>query len=140
MAGLSAYGTILKIGTAAEGVAVANVTSVEGPGLSTELVDVTAHDSAGSFREQVPTFLDGGEVTLRINYDPAAVTHKNAAGGLIKLWKDKTRSAFAVTYPTTPPLSVEFFGYVTAFSGSAPFDGKLEANVTLKVDGAVTMP
>jgi predicted secreted protein len=140
MAGLAAFGTMLKIGDASTGVEVANVTSIEGPGLSTETIDVTAHDSAGDTREEVPTFKSGGEVTLRINYDPAETTHKNAAGGLLKLWSDKTLSEFTIVYPTTPATNVEFSGYVTAFAPSAPFDGKIEANVTIKVAGAVTMP
>jgi len=140
MAGLAAFGTLLKIGDASTGVAVANVTSIEGPGLSTETIDVTAHDSAGGSREEMPTFKSGGEVTLRINYDPSETTHKNAAGGLLKLWQDKTLSEFTIVYPTTPATNIEFEGYVTAFAPSAPFDGKLEANVTIKVAGAVTMP
>jgi predicted secreted protein len=137
MAGLAALGTILKIGSAAAGVAVVNVTSIEGPGLSTETIDVTAHDSAGAFREEIPTFISGGEVTLRINYDPSEVTHGADAGGLVKLWEDRALSAFAIVYPTTPATNVEYSGYVTGFAPSAPFDGKLEANVTIKISGPV---
>lgn len=140
MAGEAAFGTQFKIGVAATGVAVKNVTSIEGPGLSTETIDVTAHDSAGGTREEKPTFKSGGEVTLRLNYDPRETTHKNAAGGLLKLWEDRALSEFTIVYPTTPATNVEFEGYVTAFAASAPFDGKIEANVTIKVAGAVTMP
>lgn len=139
MAGVTAFGTTLKIGGTA-GTAVVNVTSIEGPGLSSEYIDTTAHDSSGSYREFVPSFLDAGEVTLRINYDPAAATHKNATGGLLKLFNDKASTSFAIGFPTTPVAYVVFTGYVSAFAPSAPFDGKLEADVTIRISGAPTLP
>ena len=138
MSGNVAFGTLLKIGGTA-GTAVANVTSIEGPGLSAEIIDITAHDSAGSYREKVPSFLDAGEVTLRINYNPNNATHKNAVGGLLKLFNDKTSSSFALMFPVTPAVNWVFAAYVSAFSPSMPFDGKIEASVTLTVDGAPTL-
>ncbi len=139
MAGNAAFGTLLKIGGTA-GTAVVNVTSIEGPGMSTEFADVTAHDSASRFAEYAPTFQDGGEVTLRINYDPNQATHKNAAGGLMKLYVDRTSSSFAITFPTSPVASIVFTAYVSAVSPTAPYDGKLEADVTLRITGAPTLP
>jgi predicted secreted protein len=135
MAGNAAFGTVLKIGGTA-GTAIVNVTSVEGPGLSTEMIDLTAHDSSGGYREKAPLFLDGGEVTLRLNWDPNAVTHKNATGGLLYAWAHKESTAFALTFPTSPVVTWTFNAYVTAFAPAAPFDGKLEASVTLNINGA----
>lgn len=137
MAGQAAFGTTLKIGGTA-GTAVVNITSIEGPGWSVESLDMTAHDSASAYREIAPSFIDAGEVTLRINYDPGQATHKNSAGGLLHLLTQRSESAFAIGFPTTPASGLTFDAYVTAFAPSAPFDGKLEANVTLKVNGAVT--
>lgn len=137
MAGVAAFGTTLKIGGTA-GTAVTNITSIEGPGWSVETLDMTAHDSASAYREVAASFIDAGEVTLRLNYDPAQATHKNTAGGLLHLLTTRASSSFAIGFPTTPAAGFTFSAYVTAFAPSSPFDGKLEANVTLKITGAVT--
>jgi hypothetical protein len=137
MPGVSAFGTTLKIGGTA-GTAVVGVTSIEGPGWSVDTLDVTSHDSASAYREVAASFIDAGEVTLRLNYDPATATHKNTAGGLLNLLTTRAASPFAIGFPTTPASGFTFTALVTAFAPSAPFDGKLEANATLKITGAVT--
>lgn len=139
MAKYAAFGTTLKIGGTA-GTAVVNVTEFDGPEQSAETIDMTAHDSSGSYREIVPSFLDGGEVTMTIQYDPAGATHKNAAGGLLYLYANRTSSSYALTFPSTPAASWVFTGYVTRFKPSAPLDGALTADVTIKVSGAPTLP
>lgn len=134
MPGIAARGTTL---TGAGGAAIVNVTSISGPGLKLDTEDVTAHDSTGGWEEVVGTILRSGEVTLEINYDPAAATHKNAALGLIHKLINRTSTVWTMG----GPMGVWVFtAYVTAFEPSAPFDGKLSASVTLKPTGAVTAP
>lgn len=139
MAKYAAFGTTLKIGGTA-GTAIVNVTDIAGPKLGAEILDMTAHDSSGSYREIVPTFLDAGEVTCTIQYDPAHATHKNAAGGLLYLFANKTSSSFALVLPSTPATNIVFTAYVTGFEPKMPIDGALTADVTLKVSGAPTLP
>lgn len=138
MAGQAAFGTTLKIGGTA-GTAIVNITEINPPSQSAETLDMTAHDSGGAYREMVPSFLSAGEVTLTINWDPNAATHKNAAGGLRKLFADRASSSFAIAYPVTPVAYDIFTAYVTGFEPSAPFDDKLTARVTLTVAGAPTL-
>ena len=82
MAGLAAYGTTLYIGTVGSGTAVANVTNFSGPGMSTKMIGMTAHDSASAYEEMAPSFISAGELTLDLNYDPDETTHGTSAGGL----------------------------------------------------------
>ena len=138
MAKYSAFGTVLKIGGTA-GTAIVNIESIEGPELSTETIDMTAHDSSGGYREKVPTFLDAGDITLRMQWDPNHATHKDAAGGLINAWKTKALTPFALTFPSTPAATWTFSAYVTKFVASAPFDDKLAADFTLTVSGSATL-
>ena len=138
MAKYAAFGTVLKIGGTA-GTAVVNVESIEGPEQTVETLDMTAHDSGSSYREVAPSFIDAGEVTLRIQWDPNGATHKNTAGGLRYLLAQRASSVFAITYPTTPVASDVFTAYVTKFVPSAPFDDKLTADVTLTLTGAPTL-
>lgn len=138
MAGVAAFGTKLKVGGTA-GTAIVNITELNPPEQSAEELDMTAHDSGGAYREIVPSFLSAGKVTLTINWDPNATTHKNGAGGLRKLFADRTKSSFAIEYPVTPVAHDIFDAYVTGFQPSAPFDDKLTAQVTLSVSGAPTL-
>lgn len=139
MAGLAAYGTTLYIGSVAAGTAVANVTNISGPSLSTETIDLTAHDSGSSYREIAPTFISAGEITLDINWDPDETTHGSSAGGLINIWENKTKQAFSLEWPdATATTKWNFNAYVTGFEPGAPYDDKLSASVTLMIDGAIT--
>lgn len=138
MAKYAAFGTTLKIGGTA-GTAVVNIESIEGPEQTVETLDMTAHDSGSAYREIRPSFIDAGEVTLRIQWDPNDATHKNTAGGLRYMLAQRTSSAFAITYPSSPAASDVFTAYVTKFVPSAPFDDKLTADVTLTLTGAPTL-
>jgi predicted secreted protein len=134
MAGLSAYGTQLKIGGTA-GTAVVNVTNIDGPGMSADTIDVSAHDT-GDWRDYVAGPLDGGEVTLRLNFDPGTATHANTTG-LLDYFQDRASASYALVFPDNTTYT--FTAYVTAFQPTAPFDEKLEATCTLKITGAVTL-
>ena len=138
MAGRAAFGTMLKIGGTA-GTAIVSITEINPPSQSAETLDMTAHDSGGAYREIVPSFLSAGEVTLTINWDPNEATHKNAAGGLRKLFADRASSLFSIAFPVTPVANDIFTAYVTVFEPRAPFDDKLTARVTLTVSGAPTL-
>jgi len=135
MAKYSAYGTALLRGA----VEIAQVTSVSGPGITLDTVDVTEHDGVG-WEEVVPTILRSGEITLELAYDPAEATHKYASGGLLYDLVQRTSTAYTLRFPTSPIASWTFNAYVTAFEPSAPVDGALTASVTLKITGAVTLP
>ena len=136
MAGLAAFGTILRKGTT-NPVTIANVTSIEGPGFSTEMLDVTAHDSNGTYRERVPSFLDVGEITLRLNWNPSNPTHVGT-GSLYASWASRTVDTYSITFPDANSTTLSGQAYVAAISPSAPVDGKLEATVTLAPTGAWT--
>ncbi|MCI0687121.1 MAG: hypothetical protein L0Y54_07800, partial [Sporichthyaceae bacterium] len=75
MAGIDAFGTVLKRGDGGSPenfTAIGRSTSISGPGLSRETLDVTAHDSPDQWREFQGGLRDGGELTVDINYDPTA--------------------------------------------------------------------
>ena len=133
MAGLAAFGTTLLKGATP----IANITSIEGPGFTTEMLDVTAHDSGDGYRERVPSFLDVGEITLRLNWDPSAGSHVGT-GSLQADWEAKTAATYTITFPDSGDTTLSGSAYVSAISPSAPFDGKLEASVTLSPTGEWT--
>lgn len=131
----AAFGTLFKRGSTA----IAYVTNVSGPGLSADTEDVTSHDSTAAWEEHVATILRSGEVTLDLEYDPNAATHKNASGGLLYDLASRTAQTFSIVFPSSGTVTWSFSAIVTGFEPSAPHDGALTATVKLKLTGQPTL-
>lgn len=140
MAGLAAYGMAVAHGDTETPLVstvwteITQIADVQGPDMSAETIDVTAHDSASSYRETVPSFISSGNVTLELNWDPVAATHVTIRDEFV----NRTKSAYRMTFPDSPSTQWYFAAYVTAFSPAGPLDNKLTASVTLSIDGATT--
>jgi hypothetical protein len=80
MAGIAAFGTLLKRGDGATAEAfttVANITNITGPAIENAELNVSAHDSAGAYKEFVASGLnDPGTLDLEGNFDPSDTTHE----------------------------------------------------------------
>ena len=111
---------------------VAHITNIGGPGLAADTEDVTTHDSAGAFEENVVTVLRTGELSLDLEYDPNAVTHA-ATSGLLARLANKTPAQFQVVFPG--PYTWTFDGRSTGFEPSAPVGGALTATTAIKITG-----
>jgi predicted secreted protein len=119
---------------------VAQVTSIGGPPLSADTIDVTTHDSTNAFEELVVGILRSGEATFDIVYDPADNTHDATdTGGLIYRMKNRIRSAFSVVFADTASTTWSFDGDVTGFEPSAAHDDSLTASVTVKLTGSIIL-
>lgn len=137
MAGKAAFGTTIAFGSGTP-TAVANVTSISGLDGSTEMIDVTAHDSGGAYREKIASFLDAGTVSVELNFDPNTTTHRATSGGILYLRDQRTLATWTITFPGTPVHKVVFDGYVKSAGFSAPFDDKLGMTVEIEVSGQPT--
>lgn len=139
MAKYAAFGTQLQMGDGGGPevfATVINLQSLGGPALSTDSVDVTAHDSPGGYEEFVMTILRSGSVTFKIVYDPVAATH-NKTTGLLKKYQSRTKTNFKLILTDAALSTWTFSGYVKGFAVTSNFDGALEANCEVKVSGAV---
>ena len=99
----------------------------------TEEIDVTTHDSTGSFRETVNGFKAPSEISFPLVFDPANTHH---------LYLQTNHGATAVTFQVILPddgaATYEFDAIIKGFRVSAPVDGRLEATVTVKPTGAIS--
>jgi predicted secreted protein len=142
MTSYGAYGTLLKIGDGGSPsesfTSIAQVTSIGGPSLGLDPIEVTHHASTGGWEEFVGGILRSGEVTLDINYDPVEGTH-DASTGLIAEMVAKTVRNFQLVFPDAGSTTWTFGALVTAFEPSAPVADKLAASVTLKLSGQPTL-
>ncbi len=105
---------------------VAEITNVSPPQYSRDAVEATHQQSANGFREYIPGLLDAGEVPLEINYVPTPSDPILTAmrAGLTQ---------FRISLPNN--VTCTFSGIITAFNPDTPLDGKMSANITIKVSG-----
>ena len=138
---ISAFGTLLKMGDGADPeifTAIAEVANISGPSLSMDTIDVTNHSSTDGWREFIGGLLDGGEISLDINYQPTEGTH-DFTTGLLKNMSNKTVRNFQLVFPDGSSTTWSFSALITAFEPSEPIDNKLSAAVTLKLAGKPTL-
>lgn len=135
---LAGVGAAFKKGTehdssATTFAAIAEVNSINGPNMSREYIDTTSLDTTGGYRTFVPSFRDGGEITLDLNFERDNYIE----------FKDDFESADPVTYqivfPDTGATTFEFSGYVTSLTNAIPKDDKILVTVTIKISGQVSV-
>jgi len=115
------------------GTALAEVNSINGPGMTRDFIDVTSLDSTGGYREFIAGFRDGGTVTLNMNFTRATYE-------LMKEdFENDDEQIYEIVLPDTDLTSVEFVGLVTELPLTIPTDDKVTADVTIKVSGQVTV-
>lgn len=134
---VNAFGTTIS----KDGVEVAEVTNIGGPGLARDTLEATHHKSPNMWREFIKGLKDGGEVSMDLNFMPFNSTHNaSLANGLLADFSnDTTISNFVLTFPDSGATQWSFPGIVTGFEPSQPFDDKLTASVTIKVSGQPTL-
>lgn len=135
MAEYFGYDCVLKIAT----VAVAAVRDIDGPAMKLDMVETT-NRSTSKWRTRIAGLKDGGVVTFEIVYDPDAVTHVNASGGVVYPLTQGTSSAWTIEFPTATTIAaIAFTAFVTGFKPKMPLEGAMMADLELTITGAVTI-
>jgi predicted secreted protein len=133
MAGIDGFGTALARSDMASSptfTEIANVTSISGPGISRETIDVTAHDSPDGWREFLGGLKDGGEVSFDLNWDVEEPTHE----ALVSDLEDSVPRDYKLVFPNDI-AEWAFKAILTGFEASFPTDDKITASVTYKISG-----
>src|SRR4051794_2825990 len=141
--GHAAQGVVIKMGDGASPEVystVANVIGMQTSGQTMEMIDATHLNSTSGFREKLPSFKDGGTVTLKVCWDPSSATH-SVSTGLKGKYDNKTLTHFKIdctgTTPTTA-LVISFSAYVSNVGFAADVGQLLQRDITLTISGAVT--
>lgn len=132
----AAFGTLLKRGNGQEPeefVTIGGIANISGPGMTVDTLDATAHDSPGGFEEVIASFIRTSEVTLEVRFDPSDTEHQ----GLLDDLKSRVKRNFQVVFPDADETTWTFSAFVTAYELTAPHDGLLGLNVTLKPTGPI---
>lgn len=122
---------------------VAEVTSISGPTMSSDLIDVTSQESSGGFREKIIGLTDPGELTFDIFFNQLLNSHRavntpNPPGGLLYVFANKQIAFWQLQLPivvATPMAIWQFAGVVNGFELDASVDDALKASVTIAISG-----
>ena len=141
MPGVAASGMVVQFGTTtgtATSATLTNVTNISGLDSDVEEIDVTSHDSSGRYREFVGSFVDAGEVSFDLNFNPNEATHRASSGGILWIRDNFLTVPWKLKFPGTPAHSVSFMGFVKSAPLDLPFDDKQSATVTVRLTGSAT--
>ena len=112
--------------------AVGDVVSIAGPEISKEEIEVTALDSTA--KEFISALDDPGEVTLLVNWNPQDAQHvllRSDAEG-------NTARNYRIIWSDVSSTQVNFNGQVMVFSLNTESASATQANLRLKITGALT--
>lgn len=110
----------------------ARIVSVDGPGASRPSIDTT-HMATSANRTFMPgDLVDQGEVTITVHHDPSLTRPIATAAETV-----------TITHPIPAGLTVAatwaFSAFCTGYSPSFAIDELMQAQLTLKISGAVTI-
>lgn len=127
-----AMGTVLKKGD----VALANLTSIDGVGVSSDTIETTNLSTDGGYRTFVTSLKDAGEVSISGHFD------YDSHSPLLDDFEAGTIDAYTIEFPdmaTTNGTQWTFSAVITAFSTSAELEDLISFEATLKVSGKPTL-
>jgi hypothetical protein len=114
------------------GVTVAHVMDINGPGETAESEDITNHSSPQAYREKIPIILDGGDVTFDLVY--VGETGQNT---LRTAFEARSVDTVVLTLPDT--TTITFDGFVSNWGWAVPVAGTLRGSIGITVSGPVAI-
>ncbi len=134
----SAQGTFIETGDGASPEnfsELAEVSNIGGPNEKADEIDATHLRSPEGYKEFIPSFKDGGEIPLTLNYIAGSTT-QSALRAEFNQTPPPTKNR-RITWPDGSTTS--FAGWVKARGASAQVGSKISSMVTLRGVGAVTL-
>lgn len=117
---------------------IAEVRDLSGPNFSRGTIETTNHDSPGAWKEYILGTKENGEVSFGVNFVPTNDTH-DPYYGLVKDFQHNVLRTYQLIFPDATTTTWGFTGYLTAFGTTAPVEGVLAANISIKLSGAPTL-
>jgi len=125
---IAAYGTTLQWNAQP----LAELTSISGPSISIDTIDVTHYGSASGFKEFIAGFGDGGEVTLEGNFLPGDTDGQYAFK--VDAFAKAVREVI-ITFPAAAATTWTFNGLVTSLDFDEAKEEQLKFSATIKISG-----
>ena len=132
---ISGVGTVFNRGDGASSEnfsAIAEINTIGGPNMSRNFIDVTSLDSAGGYREFIPSFRDAGQISLNMNFTIGGY------GTMLTDFQAETSNNYQIVLPDSGETTLDFAAYVQDLPLNINED-KVAMDVTLKITGSVTL-
>lgn len=130
---ISAVGALLKKYTGSAWASVGEVTTISGPNMSRETIDVTSLASTGGYREFITGLRNPGTITFTMNFNRTDYD----------TMKTDFESDSAVDYemilPDDEKTSLEFTALVTEMPLNLDPSSQITCNVTMQISGPVVV-
>ena len=107
---------------------VSNVTSISGPNMSKDTIEVT-NMSDSDWRRFISGLKDGGNVSLSVNFS------RDGYDKLLSDFQSDGAANYEIVLPDVDKTSLEFQGIVTEFPLEIPLDDVVTQDITVKVTG-----
>lgn len=111
----------------------AEITTISGPNMTREIIDVTSLDSTGGYREKIPGFRDGGTIQLGMNFTNTTYEQMKAD------YDSDDLQSYEIVLPDDDTTTIEFTGLVTDLPIEIVGDDKISSNVTINISGEVVV-
>jgi len=130
---VSSVGALLKKYVTSAWVSVGEVTTISGPTMSRETIDVTSLASTGGYREFIAGFRDPGTMTFTMNFNRSDYETMKTD------FESDTEQDYELILPDDEVTTLEFSGLVTELPLNLDPGSQITCNVTIKVTGQVTV-
>lgn len=110
---------------------LAEVTSITGPTMTRDFIDVTSLDSTGGYREFITGFRDAGTISMNMNFT------RDSYDALKADFESPTLQNYQIILSDVENSSIEFEGLVTEIPVTIPTDDKISVDCTIKITGQV---
>jgi len=109
--------------------AISEITSIKGPGMKRETIEVTSIDSVGGWKEFIAGFREAGTLQLSMNF---------SRGNLDLFMEDfesDEEQSYEIVIPDTSVTTIEFTGLVTELPLSISAKDAISNDVTIQITG-----
>jgi predicted secreted protein len=135
-----AYGSLFQTGdgAASEGFStVAEITELTPPAMSRDDIEVSNNDSSDGYKEFIPGWRDGGEVSCKANW-LATNSTQDFTTGLGEQFNDNVKHNYKIVLPSSL-ITISFTGFLTAFEPDLPLAEQAQLSFTVKITGKPTV-
>ena len=122
---VAGVGTEFRRWSGSAWVQLAEISSINGPTMTRDFIDVTSLDSTGGYREFITGFRDAGTISLSMNFT------RDTYDAFKADFESPLANYYEIVLPDTENTTMEFEGLVTEIPITIPTDDKISADVTI---------
>lgn len=109
--------------------AIAEITSIKGPGMKRETIEVTSLDSTGGWKEFIAGFREAGTLSLSMNF------RRGNLDLFMEDFESDVEQNYEIVIPDADTTTIEFTGLVTELPLSISAKDAITNDITIQITG-----